>query len=150
MYNANNLDKHGVLDVSGQQFIFCAKDHPVIELLKQNREMLNADITEQPLIDGEWYKITKQVFATCCSTLRNKVLNRVTTRDLNSFSVQINRIGRDDWTQNISSNDEIMSLVPTNILFGNNEQAITQEVTGILKKVCTYSALLEITYDIHA
>jgi len=54
MYNSTNLSTHGVLDVSGQAFIFCDKDHPVIDLLKQNRELLNADITEQPLIDGQW------------------------------------------------------------------------------------------------
>ena len=149
-YNSNNLDKHGVLDVSGQQFIFCAQDHPVIDLLRQNKELLNANIDEQPLIDGEWYKITKQVFQTCCQTLRNKVLSKVTTRDLNSFNVQITRIGREDWSTSVSSHDEIMSQIPTSVLFGGDEQAITQEVTGILKKVCTYSALLEIAYDIHA
>ena len=150
MYNSNNLDKQGVLDVSGQQFTFVDENHPVIELLRQNKEMLNANIDDQPKIDGQWFKITKQVFSTCCSTLRNKVLNKVMTRDLNNFSVTLNRVGRNDWTTNIQSNDEIMAQVPTGILFGGDEQAITQEVTGILKKVCTYSALLEINYDIHA
>lgn len=78
------------------------------------------------------------------------MLNKVSTRDLNNFSVQINRLGRDDWTNHIAVNDEIMSQVPTGILYSNDEKAITDEVTGILKKVCTYSALLEVNYDIHA
>ena len=39
-YNANNLEKHGVLEVNGAQFIFCSQNHPVIELLRQNAEML--------------------------------------------------------------------------------------------------------------
>lgn len=58
MFNANNLDKQGVLDVSGQPFIFASQNHPVIELLRQNKTMLNADIDSQPLIDGEWYKVS--------------------------------------------------------------------------------------------
>ena len=147
-FNANNLDKHGVLEVSGAQFIFCSQIHPVIELLRQNKEMLNADIDTQPLSDGEWYKITRQVFSTCCNTLKTKVLSKVSTRDLNNFSLQITRVGRDDWTNNIQQNDEIMSLVSSNVMAAG-EQAITDEVSGILKRNYTYSTRLEIQYDMH-
>ena len=77
MYNSNNLETQGVLDVAGQQFTFVDENHPVIELQRQNKEMLNANIDEQPKIDGQWFKITKQVFGTCCQTLRNKVLSKV-------------------------------------------------------------------------
>ena len=137
-----------MLEVAGAQFIFCSQNHPVIELLRQNKEMLNADIDTQPLIDGEWYKITRQVFSTCCNTLKTKVLSKVSTRDLNNFSLQITRVGRDDWTNNIQQNDEIMSLVSSNVMAAG-EQAITDEVTGILKRNYTYSTRLEIQYDMH-
>ena len=149
-YNASNLHTQGVLDVNGQQFIFCSKDHPVIDLLRMNKELLNADITEQPLIDNEWYKITKQVFGTCCSTLKNKVLSKVQTRDLNQFSVQINRIGMDSWDTSHSAGDSFMSSIPTDVLFDKDEEALETHVSKMFQKVCTYSALLEIAYDIHA
>lgn len=149
-YNSSNLDKHGVLQVEGQPFIFCDQNHPVVELLRQNREMLNANIDDQPLIDGTWLKITKQVFGTCCKTLQNRVLNKVQTRDLNNFSVQITRLGRDDWTPTFSQNDEIMTMLPTEVLLSEDPKAVTESMTGILKKPCTYSALLQIEYDIHA
>lgn len=74
----------------------------------------------------------------------------MTTRDLNNFSVSLNRIGKNDWSTSVSSHDDIMSQIPTSVLFGGDEEAITREITGILKKTCTYSALLEINYDIHA
>ena len=88
-------------------------------------------------------QITKQVFGTCCSTLKNKVLSKVQTRDLNQFSVQINRIGMDSW-------DTFMSSIPTDVLFDKDEEALETHVSKMFQKVCTYSALLEIAYDIHA
>ena len=88
------------------------------------------------------------MFSTCCNTLKTKVLSKVSTRDLNNFSLQITRVGRDDWTNNIQQNDEIMSLVSSNVMAAG-EQAITDEVSGILKRNYTYSTRLEIQYDMH-
>jgi len=93
-YNASNLKTQGTLQVNGQPYLFVSQTHPVIELLKQNADMLNADISSQPLIDGEWYKLTKQVMSTCCNTLKTKVLNQVSSRDLNNFFVQMERAAR--------------------------------------------------------
>lgn len=151
-YNANNLEREGVLDVSGQQYLFCSKAHPVIELLRQNKEILNANIDNQELIDGEWLKLSKQVFATCCQTLRSKVLQHVSTRDLNNFSVQISPIGRDDWSTNMTANDEMLSFIDTATLLSQNEsedgrKAANMAISGLVKRNCTYSALLEIQYD---
>ena len=150
-YNANNLEREGILDVNGQQYIFCSKDHPVIELLRQNKEILNANIDDQQMIDGEWLKLTRQVFSTCCQTLRTKVLNNVSTRDLNNFSVQISPIGKDDWSTNMQANDEMLSFIDTATLVNsgdkNGQDAMKLAVTGLLQKTCTYSALLEIQYD---
>ena len=150
-YNANNLDTEGVLPVNGQQYMFCSKDHPVIELLRQNKEILNANIDQQELIDGAWFKLSKQVFSTCCQTLRSKVLQHVSTRDLNNFAVQISPIGRDDWSTNMQANDEMLSFIDTATLLNTGDEAgrdaAKLAITGLLQKNCTYSALLEIQYD---
>ena len=47
-YTAANLDTHGTLQVTGQPYLFVSQSHPVIELLKQNADLLNADIMKQP------------------------------------------------------------------------------------------------------
>lgn len=74
------IDSHGVLNVQGENFVFVSKAHPVIDLLRLNKEILNADIDDQPLIDDQWYKVTKQVMSTCCQqlkvALKTKVLGR--------------------------------------------------------------------------
>ena len=114
-YNASSLETQGMLQVNGQPYLFVSQTHPVIELLKQNADMLNADISSQPLIDSEWYKLTKQVMSTCCNTPKTKVLNHVSSRDLNNFFVQIHRVNKGDWS-NITTNDEIMSTIPHEVL----------------------------------
>ena len=145
-YNSNNLEKQGILEVTGQPFVFCDKNHPVIDLLRQNSEMLNSDIDKQTLIDDQYYKITRQVFSTCCNTLRAKVLDKQSTRDLNNFSVQISRLGRDDWVSG-SNNDEVMQLVPHEIRRSGDAKQITDEVADIMRRPYTYSARIEIQYE---
>ena len=147
-YNANNLEKEGVLQVSGQPYLFVSQTHPVIDLLRQNAAHLNADISQQPLIDSEWYKITKQVMGTCCATLRTKVLSKVSTRDLNNFSVQIHRIGNKDWN-NLTTNDEIISAIPDHIINLNSEEAISTHIQNIMKRQYSFTARIEMQYEVN-
>ena len=149
-YTAQNLEEHGVLSVAGQPFVFVSQKHPVIDLLRQNADLLSANIDEQPLIDGEWYKITRQVMGTCCQTLRNKVLNRVSTRDLNNFQVQLHRVGRTQWLSDVSSGDdhELLSAVPHQIIASGDQTAISSSVQAVLDHPRSYMARLEVQYEI--
>ena len=113
-YNVNNLETHGVLNVSGESFVFVSKKHPVIDLLRVNKDILNADIDTHALIDDQWLKITKQVMHTCCSQLKSKVLSKVGTCDLNSLSLQISRLDGSEW-MDISKNDELFSMLPPHV-----------------------------------
>lgn len=111
-YNINNLDTHGVLNVQGESFMFVSKTHPVIDLLRINKDIVNADIDNQPLIDDQWFKVTKQVMATCCQQLRTKVLSKVGTCDLNQVSLQLSRMDGIHWVE-MSENDELFSKIPS-------------------------------------
>jgi hypothetical protein len=53
-YTALNLETHGVLNVQGEGFVFVSKAHPVIDLLRANKDVLKADIDKQTLIDDHW------------------------------------------------------------------------------------------------
>ena len=145
-YNAGNLDTHGTLQVTGQPYLFVSQTHPVIELLKQNAELLNADISAQPLIDGEWYKLTKQVMLTCCNTLKTKVLSGESKRDLNNFTVQLHRANKTDWS-NIQTNDEIMSAIPHEVLNRADPTELTKAIQGICKRDYSFSARIEVEYE---
>jgi putative lipase involved disintegration of autophagic bodies len=75
-YNINNLDTHGVMAIEGRSYVFVENGHPVIHLLHQNADILGADINTQPMIDNEFYKVERQCFKVCCSTLRYQVLSQ--------------------------------------------------------------------------
>jgi hypothetical protein len=151
-YTAQNLEEHGVLSVAGQPFVFVSQKHPVIDLLRQNADLLSANIDEQPLINGEWYKITRQVMGTCCQTLRNKVLNRVSTRDLNNFEVQLHRVGRSQWLSEAEAHEdhELISAVPHHIVAGGNPVEIQQSIDTILNTPRSFWLRCECMYEINA
>ena len=145
-YNTSNLEKHGVLEVQGQPFLFVSQNHPVVELLANNAELLNAKITEQTLIDGEWYKIAKQVMSTCCGILRTKVLNKVSTRDLNNFAIQIHRLGHKDWV-GFTQHDELMSHIPEAVELSGDATKISEHLNALQKRPHSYSVRLEVQYE---
>ena len=111
LYNANNLETQGVLNVQGENFYFIDKCHPVVELLRCNKNVLNADIDQQPLIDNQWFKVMKQVMSTCCNHLRKVVLNKVNTMDLNNLTLQIQRLDNAKWVD-FNTEDELMLELP--------------------------------------
>ena len=148
-YNTSNLEKVGVLPVTGQQFIFCSKNHPAIEVLRQNKDLINNDIDSQPLIDDEWYKIMKPVFSTCCEALKKKILAKVATRDLNNFEVQISRVGRDTWTSStVHQQDELLQAVSIEGDANTDKASVVRSMQELTRRNYTYSARLEVTYEV--
>lgn len=151
-YTAQNLEEHGVLSIAGQPYVFVSQKHPAIDLLRQNVELLSANIDEQPLIDGEWYKITRPVMSTCCQVLRNKVLNRVSTRDLNNFSVQLHRVGRTQWLTEADSaqDNELLSALPHDVRATADAGAISDALNTVLQQPFSWMSRIEVQYEINA
>lgn len=149
-YNANNLDSTGVLQVVGQPYVFVSQHHPVIDLLRTNADKLNARIDDQPLIDGEWYKVTKQVMGQCCNVLRSKVLNKVSTRDMNDFVVQLHRIGSSDWISKDVMNELQSKLSVEEELHPStspyHKKNIMEKMTS---KVYNWTARIKVKYEIN-
>lgn len=114
-YNAGNLHTEGVLQVAGQPYVFVDCQHPAIEVLRMNREVLNQDIDQQQLIDNRWFKVAKQVMSTCCKELHERVLQNVNTRNLLDFKIQMHRLNGQEW-MTLANNDEITSMIPREVL----------------------------------
>jgi hypothetical protein len=147
-YNNANLEKEGVLELGTQQnYLFMSKNHPVVEILRTNKDILNADIDKCPLIDNQYYKITRQVFSTCCGALRSKILTKVATRDLNNLSVQMFPLQKKDW-QNICVSDEMLRAVPADMLERGNAEEITGFIKQLCMRQCSLSMRLEMTYEV--
>ena len=96
-WNANNLEKEGVMEVANCPYVFVSQDHPIIALLRSNSSLIGCNIDEQPKIDNEWFKVTRQVLAACCQTLRAKVLSKIASNDLTTWQVQLERLYAESW-----------------------------------------------------
>lgn len=146
-YNTQNLETQGVLSVNNQPYLFVHEKHPVVEVLRLNKDILNQDIDAQPKIDGEWFKITRQVMGTCCQQLRQKILSKVSTRDLNQFSVQIHRLGNKDWSH-VTTGDDILRAVPREVLETGDQERISNSIKAVINHPCSYSCRLEVQYEV--
>jgi len=131
-YNADNLTTHNVLEVSGMPYVFVHESHPVISLLRANTELLGTKLDDHAKIDGEWYKVGKQVLNTCCATLQTKVLNRINCQDLNQIQVQLKRLDAKEWT-------DVGEVL---------QEHMTSSEESILDRPCSFMARLELTYEI--
>jgi hypothetical protein len=132
-YNADNLATHNVLPVSGMPYVFVHENHPVISLMRANADMLGTKVDDHAKIDGEWFKVSKQVLSSCCATLQSKVLTRVACQDLNQLQVQLRRLDAREWT-------DIGEVL--------QEHTTSEGHESILDKPCSFQARLELTYEI--
>jgi hypothetical protein len=133
-WTAANLENEGVLHVDNNPWVFVHETHPVVALLRHNASLIGCKIDDQPKIDTEWYKVTRQVLSACCQTLRTKVLSKVTSHDLNLFQVQIKRLNAETW-------DDMNDLDHTPHLS-------KEEASSFITSKYSYLARLQIKYEI--
>jgi hypothetical protein len=100
-----------VLKVPNCPYVFVHEAHPVINLLRMNKHLLGVDIDTTEKMDGQWFKITQPLMASSCETLRSKILSKIETKDLNSFQLQLHRIGGVDWSH-VTNTDALMTFNP--------------------------------------
>ena len=130
-YNETNLASHNVLEIANQNYVFVHENHPVVSLLRANSDLLGHEMTDDRKVDGEWFKVSKQVLATCCNTLKSRVLSKVTTNDLTDLHVVLNRLDAKEWTEDSDVLRETSSLNP-----------------NIIDKPCSFMTRLEMTYEL--
>lgn len=86
-FTASNLTTQDVLEVPNCAYVFVHENHPVVNLLRINKHIVGVDIDDQPRMDGQWLKITRNLFDSSCETIRNRILSRIHTQDLTNLSV---------------------------------------------------------------
>ena len=140
-YTSQNLETHNVMEVRNHPVMFVDVGHPVIALLRNNAELLGSNIDEQQLVQDRWHTISKQVMTACCNTLRNKVLSRVTTMDLNNFQVQLHRLNRERWND-VGLGEHIPGMMNA----GLNEQQMQDIHDKAISQPCSFMTRWRVTY----
>ena len=75
-WNSSNLETEGVdyKDLESGGGILVLESHPAIGVLRYNSNLINLDLAKIPLIEGKYYRLSKQLFDNICITLQTKVL----------------------------------------------------------------------------
>lgn len=148
-YNKTNLEKQGTMEVADFDYLFVHETHPVIALLRANKDIVGCDIDKQQKIDNAWYKVDKSTFSQSCATLRNKVLSKVDTKNLNDFSVELHRIGTRDWLDLQAGEDALTSFsVPAGTPQDKLDSLEREHLQNFCDQKHSYFARLEITFEI--
>ena len=148
-YNKQNLEKQGVMDVADFNYLFVHENHPVVALLRANKDLLGCDIDQQQKIDNTWFKVDKDTFAKSCATLRNKVLCKVDTKNLNDFSVELHRIGTRDWLDLQTGEDALATFqAPAGTSQDQRHRLEQDHLEKFCDKKHSYFARLEITFEV--
>lgn len=121
-------------------WVFVHQDHPIIALLRHNAQLIGCRIDDQPKIDQEWYKVTRQVLNACCQTLRAKVLKHVTSNDLNLFQVQAKRLNAESW----DDMSDLQTVLHTGATPGSDDAA------KFLSTPYSYMARVQIEYEVQS
>ncbi len=87
VHSRNTQQQNKTKQVPGCPFVFVRENHPVINLLRINKNLLGVDVDEQPKMDGEWHKVTQSLFDSSCDTIRNRILAKIETKDLSNLTV---------------------------------------------------------------
>ena len=140
-YTARNIDTHNVMEVKTHPVVFVDKDHPVISLLRANKDILGSDIDEQSLVQGRWHTVSRQCFNTACKTLRSKVLCNINTVNLANFALQALPLDRRSWCD-LGSGEHV-----SDILNATTREGLQGAHTRALNKPYNVSARFQITYE---
>lgn len=150
-WNSQNLEHEGVLDVANNPYVFVHQDHPIIALLRSNSALIGCNIDEQPMIDEQWYKVTRQVLMACCQTLRNKVLSKIASNDLNTLQVQLERVNSDAWDEISDEHTPMRGFVASPTWTKEElENAKRNHVESFLATPYSYMARIQLKYEVQS
>lgn len=95
-------------------------------------------------------QVQKETFTACCNTLKTKVLSKVSTVDLNNFSVEVSPIGTRDW---LDIQDGEGALASYQAPAGATREEIAageaKHLEAYCEKRCSYHARFEITFEVN-
>jgi hypothetical protein len=148
-YTAANLEEEGVMHTNNQAYCFIDKEHPAVPVLRYNAHLIGCDVDAQKKVEGTWIKVSKQVLKVCCDTIREKVLAKMKTYDLNTLSLQIHRINAVGW-EDLGDGTVAMSNFKLKSSWTPEEEdtAKRNHLRKFTSTPYTYAARIKIKYEV--
>jgi hypothetical protein len=128
---AKALRTEGIMHVPNENYVFVDHKHPIVEMMQENHEALQLDLSQAQLIDGRWYKVAKPVTERCLNELESELVNNLPIYDLTKFNAKISRPYNLEW--------DAETEICDNITLPNMKNKVMQA-----ERRCT--VVLEVTY----
>ena len=124
-YTHENLDKEGIMLLTGASYYFVDIDHPAIHMLRANEDTLGVHISQEPAAEGRWFKVDIDAFMFCVQNIRDDILqNTPSTFNLSHLTV---RIAKPDGARWLDVRPQLIdSLISDEIKESNDVQLITE------------------------
>ena len=125
-----NLRTNGIMEVPGEQYVFVDQQHPIVEMMSENQDVLQVDLKNAKLIDSRWYKVSKAVTDRCLAELSDELDSNLPLLDFTKFSVQIERLGGTAWdSEEIVCDNVSADSMRNKIMDGRRRMNAVLEVT---------------------
>ena len=114
------LRTEGIMAVPGENYVFVDKNHPIVDMMGENQDVLQINLDDAELIDERWFKVSKTVTERCLSELESELLENLPIVNLKDFGASIHRLHGRDWDaheevcDNISQRDLQSRVMTTN------------------------------------
>jgi len=128
---SEKLRTEGIMEVKGENFVYVDKDHPVIEMMAENQDVLQINLADAPLLDNRYYKVSTAVTERCIAELQEHIVNKLPVTNLANFEASIHRLYGREW----SDTDEVCDNIPN-----------TNVAERIMRSERRLNLVLEVTY----
>lgn len=91
------LRTEGIVQVPSENYVFVDKNHPIVDMMVENSDVLQLDMNNAELIDGRWFKVSSQVTNECLNELENELLDNLPLLDLSNFGASIEKLYNAPW-----------------------------------------------------
>jgi hypothetical protein len=127
---SDKLRSEGIMAVPGENYVFVDKDHPIVEMMNENQEVLQIDLGSAELIDNRWYKVSQAVTERCISELENELVDNLPLMSFNKFNAKIHRMYGRDWDDEDEVCDNVTAReVRTKVMTTNRRATVVVQVT---------------------
>lgn len=126
----DNLRTNGIMEVPGEQYMFVDQSHPIVEMMSENQDVLQMDLSSAQLIDNRWFKVSKSVTDRCLAELGAELEGNLPVLDLTDFGAQICRLNGASWDSETEVCDNVSNVdMRSKIMDAQRRASVVVEMT---------------------
>eukprot|EP00961_Rhodomonas_salina_P023738 318863-Rhodomonas_salina.1 len=108
-FTQDNIRSEKVMRLNGADYYFVHKHHPVIKMLYKNQADLGTSISDNDMVNGQWYRVDLETFDDACNSLDHNVFSKTPQIfDLTNLTLKMKRPDNKGWLDPPMMHDEYL------------------------------------------